>query len=219
MATRSGGHYATNHTHIDDFVESTRLLSPAGWMETRRLPGSAAGPSPDRLVIGSEGILGVISECWLRLQKRPRFRATAGVVFDDWHSGCDAVRAVVQTKLWPANLRILDPVEAGASAGLSGKQALLIIGCESADASQGANIRTAARAFPMRIHSGARKSRLRSPSKCEAAGSHFRSNRSSCSKPCAAPSGFGISSAAINVAACSSASWPGCRLMSRSSVV
>ena len=113
-------------------------------METRRLPGSGAGPSPDRLVIGSEGILGVISECWLRLQKRPRFRATAGVVFADWHSGCDAVRAVVQAKLWPANLRILDPVEAGASAGLSGQQALLIIGFESADAPQGANIREAA---------------------------------------------------------------------------
>ena len=58
VATRSGGHYATNHTHIDDFVESTRMLSPAGWFETRRLPGSGAGPSPDRLVIGSEGILG-----------------------------------------------------------------------------------------------------------------------------------------------------------------
>ena len=143
VATRSGGHYATNHTHIDDFVESTRMLSPAGWMETRRLPGSGAGPSPDRLVIGSEGILGVISECWLRLQKRPRFRATAGVVFADWRSGCDAVRAVVQAKLWPANLRILDPVEAGASAGLSGQQALLIIGFESADAPQGANIREA----------------------------------------------------------------------------
>ena len=44
VATRSGGHYATNHTHIDDFVESTRMLSPAGWFESRRLPGSGAGP-------------------------------------------------------------------------------------------------------------------------------------------------------------------------------
>ena len=143
VATRSGGHYATNHTHIDDFVEATRMLSPSGWMETRRLPGSGAGPSPDRLVVGSEGILGIISECWLRLQKRPRFRATAGVVFNDWASGCEAVRAVAQAKLWPANLRILDPAEAAASAGFSGRPALLIIGFESADAGQEANIRQA----------------------------------------------------------------------------
>ena len=29
-ATRSGGHYATNHTHIDDFVESVRMVTPSG---------------------------------------------------------------------------------------------------------------------------------------------------------------------------------------------
>ena len=143
VATRSGGHYATNHTHIDDFVESTRMLTPRGWMESRRLPGSGAGPSPDRMVLGSEGTLGVISECWLRLQKRPVFRATAGITFVDWSSGCDAVRQIAQAKLWPANLRILDPVEAAASAGLGGNRALLIIGFESADVPQGANVRAA----------------------------------------------------------------------------
>ena len=66
VATRSGGHYATNHTHIDDFVESVRMLAPSGWWESRRLPGSGAGPSPDRMVIGSEGILGVISSALSR---------------------------------------------------------------------------------------------------------------------------------------------------------
>lgn len=143
VATRSGGHYATNGTHIDDFVESTRMLSPTGWFESRRLPGSGAGPSPDRLVIGSEGTLGIISECWLRLQKRPRYRATAGVIYPSWESGCTAVRHIVQTKLWPANLRILDPVEAGNNAGLDGKQSLVIIGFESADVPQGENIAVA----------------------------------------------------------------------------
>ncbi len=143
VATRSGGHYATNHTHIDDFVESIRMLTPSGWWESRRLPGSGAGPSPDRLVMGSEGILGIITECWLRLQKRPVYRATAGVVFADWATAADATRQVVQAKLWPANLRLLDPAEAQHSAGLDGRQALLIIGFESADVPQGAFIREA----------------------------------------------------------------------------
>ena len=56
IATRSGGHYATLYTHIDDFVESLRVVTPTGVVETRRLPGSGAGPAPDRLFIGSEGI-------------------------------------------------------------------------------------------------------------------------------------------------------------------
>jgi alkyldihydroxyacetonephosphate synthase len=140
IATRSGGHYATNHTHIDDFVESVRMLTPQGWWESRRLPGSGAGPSPDRMVIGSEGILGIITEAWMRIQARPTFRATAGVVFGSWSAGTDAVRQIVQAKLWPANLRILDPVEAGRAAGLDGDQALVIIGFESADLSQRWNI-------------------------------------------------------------------------------
>ncbi len=136
IATRSGGHYATNHTHIDDLVESVRMLTPQGWWESRRLPGSGAGPSPDRMVIGSEGILGIITEAWMRIQARPAFRATAGVVFDTWEAGTDAVRQIVQAKLWPANLRILDPVEASRAAGLDGNQALVIIGFESAELSQ-----------------------------------------------------------------------------------
>ena len=98
------------------------MLTPAGWWESRRLPGSGAGPSPDRIVLGSEGTLGIITEAWMRIQKRPMFRATAGVTFDSWQEGYEATRQVVQAKLWPANLRLLDPVEAQRAAGLDGKR-------------------------------------------------------------------------------------------------
>jgi alkyldihydroxyacetonephosphate synthase len=105
IATRSGGHFATLYTHIDDFVESLRVVTPAGIMESRRLPGSGAGPSPDRLMIGAEGALGVITEAWMRLQDRPAFRAGAAVAFDDFLAGARAVRAVGQAGLFPSNLR------------------------------------------------------------------------------------------------------------------
>jgi alkyldihydroxyacetonephosphate synthase len=143
IATRSGGHYATNHTHIDDFVESTRMVTPRGVWESRRLPGSGAGPSPDRRVIGSEGILGIITEAWMRVQARPRFRSSAAVTFDSWEQGWQATRHVVQAKLWPANCRLLDPVEAANAAGLDGRRALLILGFESADVPQDALLRQA----------------------------------------------------------------------------
>lgn len=136
IATRSGGHYATNHTHIDDFVESVRMLTPVGWWETRRLPGDGAGPSADRMVIGSEGILGIITEAWMRVQARPKYRATAGVTFPSWQAGYEAARHIVQAKLWPANLRLLDPELARTGAGLDGTQALLIIAFESAELPQ-----------------------------------------------------------------------------------
>ena len=144
IATRSGGHYATNHTHIDDFVESVRMLTPGGVWESRRLPGSGAGPSPDRLAIGSEGILGIITEAWLRIQARPRYRASAGVVFaGGMPAAAEGARLIAQARQWPANLRMLDPAEAEDFAGLDGQQALLIIGFESAELPQDDNIRQA----------------------------------------------------------------------------
>ena len=75
IATRAGGHFSSVYTHIDDFVQSIRLLTPSGVMESRRLPGSGAGPSADRLVLGSEGILGVVTEAWVRLQSLPKWKA------------------------------------------------------------------------------------------------------------------------------------------------
>ena len=133
LATRSGGHFATNWTHIDDFVESMRVVTPVGVVESRRLPGSGAGPSPDRLFLGSEGILGVITEAWLRLQDRPTFRASASVRFVTLDDAVAATRAVAQAGLFPANCRLLDPGEASTSAGVTDGSAVLVLGFESAD--------------------------------------------------------------------------------------
>jgi alkyldihydroxyacetonephosphate synthase len=133
IATRSGGHFATRYTHIDDFVEALRVVTPSGVVATRRLPGSGAGPAPDRLFIGSEGTLGVITEAWVRLQDRPTRRANASVRFASFESGVTAVRSLSQSGLEPANCRLLDPGEAATSAGASGDEAILVLGFESAD--------------------------------------------------------------------------------------
>jgi alkyldihydroxyacetonephosphate synthase len=133
IATRAGGHFATLGTHIDDHVESVRALTPRGVWESRRLPGSGAGPSPDRLLIGSEGILGVITEAWMRVRERPRFKASASVTFDSFGAGAEAVRALAQSGLHPSNCRLLDPGEAGLSAAAPAGRALLVLGFESAD--------------------------------------------------------------------------------------
>lgn len=133
IATRAGGHYATQYTHIDDFVESTRLVTPAGTMQTRRLPGSGAGPAPDRLVIGSEGTLGVLTEAWVRVQVPPQFRASASVQFDDFLVAARCVRALAQSGLNPSNCRLLDPAETVFAGVGDGRTAVLVLGFESDD--------------------------------------------------------------------------------------
>lgn len=133
IATRSGGHYATLYTHIDDFVESLRTVTPAGVIESRRLPGSGAGPSPDRLIIGSEGSLGIITEAWMRLQDRPKYRASVSAQFSDYYAAAGAVRALSQSSLYPTNLRLLDADEALTSGAGDGQHHVLIVAFESAD--------------------------------------------------------------------------------------
>ena len=132
VATRAGGHFATGETHVDDLVESITAITPAGLWESRRLPGSGAGPSPDRMLLGSEGILGVITAARVRVRQRPAFKASCPVSFDEFDNGVEAARELAQSGLEPANCRLLDPTESMINrVGQPGK-AILLIGFESA---------------------------------------------------------------------------------------
>jgi alkyldihydroxyacetonephosphate synthase len=133
VATRAGGHFATLYTHIDDLVESMRAITPRGTWESRRLPGSGAGPSPDRALIGSEGTLGVIAESWVRVRPRPEFKVSCGVEFDDFLAAAGAVRELAQSGLNPSNCRLLDALEAGTTGAGTGEKHLLVLGFESAE--------------------------------------------------------------------------------------
>ncbi|MEN3361237.1 MAG: alkyldihydroxyacetonephosphate synthase [Mycobacteriales bacterium] len=132
LATRAAGHYAATLQHVDDLVEAVRAVTPAGVWASRRLPGSGAGPSPDRLLLGSEGTLGVITEAWLRLQRRPVFRARATLAAPDLRTGALALRMIVQDGLAPATCRLVDATEAALTGTLATGEAALVLGAESA---------------------------------------------------------------------------------------
>jgi alkyldihydroxyacetonephosphate synthase len=133
IATRAAGHFATVWTHIEDFVESVRAITPVGVWESRRLPGSGAGVSPDRMLAGSEGTLGVITQAWMRVQPRPSHRRAAGVRFASFQAGVECVRAISQSGLHPSNCRLLDAGEAGLTMAGDGSHTLLVLGFESTD--------------------------------------------------------------------------------------
>lgn len=132
IATRSSGHFATVYTHIDDMIENIRTVTPKGVMESRRIPGSGAGPSPDRMVMGSEGCLGIITEAWTRLHRRPTHRASASVLFDAFYTAAEAVRIISQAGLHPANCRVVDETETEIAGAGDGTQSMLALSFESA---------------------------------------------------------------------------------------
>jgi alkyldihydroxyacetonephosphate synthase len=131
VVTRAAGHLSAGPTHIDDLVESVRAITPAGPWESRRLPGSGSGPSPDRMLLGSEGTLGIVTEAWLRVQPRPTRRWSATFAAAAFSEGLDAVRAVTQSGLRPATCRLIDAGEATVTGTLATGEAPLVVGLES----------------------------------------------------------------------------------------
>ena len=133
IATRAAGHYATVYTQIDDHIESLRVVTPAGLVATRRLPTSGAGPSPDRLFLGSEGALGIITEAWVRLHRRPTFRLSTILRFSNYEKAVAAVRTISQAALYPANARLIERDEAKFTEAGDGTDDILVLTFELAD--------------------------------------------------------------------------------------
>lgn len=133
IATRAAGHFATVYTQIDDHIEALRVVTPAGLLTTRRWPTSGAGPDPDRLFLGSEGALGIITEAWVRLHRRPTFRKTTTVRFSDYENAVSAVRTISQAGLYPANARLIERDEAKFTEAGDGSHHVLVLSFESAD--------------------------------------------------------------------------------------
>jgi alkyldihydroxyacetonephosphate synthase len=133
LATRAGGHYATGPTRIDELAHALTVVTPRGTIETHRHPASGAGPEPARWLIGSEGALGVITDAWVRVVPRPRWRASASIVFERFDAGVACCRALAQSGLQPSNARLLDAAEARLHRVRFDGKCVLLVGFESAD--------------------------------------------------------------------------------------
>ncbi len=115
IATRSAGQQSTGYGKIEDMVVSLTLATPAGTMETRAVPATAAGPGLLQAVIGSEGIFGVITRATLKVRPVPRDRSYQSAAFHTFAGGLVALRHIIQSDLRPVTLRLSDPAETLAS--------------------------------------------------------------------------------------------------------
>jgi alkyldihydroxyacetonephosphate synthase len=111
IATRAAGQASTGYGKIEDMVVSLRVVTPSGEIVTRRVPASAAGPDLDQLLIGSEGVLGVITEATLRVHPQPAVQSYRGILFRQFEDGLAAIRSILQSELAPTVVRLSDPAE------------------------------------------------------------------------------------------------------------
>src|SRR5215208_345558 len=112
-ATRSSGQDSAGYGRFDDMVRSLRTVTPAGVLDLGRAPASAAGPDLRQLLIGSEGVFGIITRVRIRVHPVPEATRYEAWSFPDFATGADALRAVVQTGTGPTVIRLSDEAETG----------------------------------------------------------------------------------------------------------
>jgi alkyldihydroxyacetonephosphate synthase len=123
-ATRSAGQTSSGYGRFDDLVSSIRLIAPAGELRTLDTPHTAAGPSLRELIVGSEGVLGVIPDATMRVRPAPRLRRYEGWIAESFEAGAEIVRALAQGPGLPDVIRVSDEEETRASLTLSGPRGL-----------------------------------------------------------------------------------------------
>ena len=111
VATRSAGQASTGYGRVDEMVRGLRCVAPAGTLEARPVPATAAGPSLLQLLVGSEGAFGVITEATLAVRPLPRERRYEGWSFRSFDEGCEAFRAIEQGHVSPDVARLSDEDE------------------------------------------------------------------------------------------------------------
>jgi len=124
-ATRSAGQASSGYGRFDSLVSSVRLVAPAGDLETLATPHTAAGPALRELVIGSEGVFGVIPDVTLRVRPAPRQRRYEAWMAESFEAGAEIVRALAQGPGLPDVIRVSDEEETEVSLALSGPRGLV----------------------------------------------------------------------------------------------
>ena len=138
-AARSSGQSSAGYGRFDDRVVTLKVATPQGTLTLGRAPKSAAGPDLRQLILGSEGIFGVVTELTVSVAPRPEQRIYEGWLIADLDAGIAVMRRFAQDGPLPTVLRLSDEVET--ALGLaepekvgqsSGSGCLLIVGWEGA---------------------------------------------------------------------------------------
>jgi alkyldihydroxyacetonephosphate synthase len=111
LATRSAGMQSDEYGRIEDMVVSIKMATPSGTIATKAAPASSVGPDLNRLMIGSEGILGVITEATMRVHKTPANKDYRGFLFRNFADGVYAIQDCLDRGFAPSMIRLQDSGE------------------------------------------------------------------------------------------------------------
>ncbi|MGZ5936632.1 MAG: FAD-binding oxidoreductase, partial [Rhizomicrobium sp.] len=111
IAHRGAGQGSNRYGRAEDWLVGTKVVTPRGVLHTGGFPASSAGPRLNDLVLGSEGVFGIVTEATVRLHPLPTASDYYGYLFKDFGSGIAAIRAAAREEIPVTMLRLSDPME------------------------------------------------------------------------------------------------------------
>ncbi len=118
-ATRSAGQASAGYGRFDDLVTSLAMATPLGELRTLATPHTAAGPSLRQVALGSEGVLGAITEVTVRVRPAPEKRRYEAWIAPDFAAGCELVRTMAQEDALADVTRLSDESETRVTMGMA----------------------------------------------------------------------------------------------------
>jgi alkyldihydroxyacetonephosphate synthase len=113
LSTRACGQLSARYGAIEDLVAGLEAVLPGGTVVRSKVaPRRATGPDVANLLIGAEGILGIITEVTLRVVLLPTHRVDRCVRFEHMADGVAACRRLAQSDLQPTLVRLYDAEDA-----------------------------------------------------------------------------------------------------------
>jgi len=111
IAHRGAGQGSNRYGRADDWLVGAKLATPRGVLRTGGFPASSSGPRLNDLVLGSEGIFGIITEATVRLHPLPAASDYRGYLFRDFADGIATLHDAAHSEIAVTMLRLSDPVE------------------------------------------------------------------------------------------------------------
>ncbi len=132
VATRATGHFSSRWGGIEHLIAALTVVLPGGEVvTTASVPRAASGPDLSQMFIGSEGVLGIVTDVTLRIFPLPEHRIYETLVFPTVESGLNAMRRIMQAGLRPFLVRFYDTDEAFYLMGQTQAPGnMMLLGCE-----------------------------------------------------------------------------------------
>eukprot|EP01068_Selenidium_serpulae_P015114 Selendium_serpulae@DN6180_c0_g2_i1.p1 len=109
VATNASGMKKNAYGNIEDLVVDATVVTPVGTLSRK---GSwarvSAGPDILPLVLGSEGIFGIVTDVTLKLRPVPEVKKFDCFLFPDFTAGVKFMREAALNRVKPASLRLMD---------------------------------------------------------------------------------------------------------------